>query len=255
MHFMTSNIVLGLSVVLTVSTAAADAQAANFGVEARALTGTMPGSGASYSGVLMGQTSAHVEHDPAALQWTYNINQQLYSDASAESWVDMGSLVGHAYALADVVKATNFPPGVTASSMGRFSDRFRVMSDSLPLSTPVTLTFHNVMTVDWTGAGLHEGSATCVVQVNGHSATSKWSVAYNKAEVTTTPAEIVVKTTVGAYLTLDGRLDTFARGSFFVPGPRYTGNMQVDATCDSPFVGADKAVHLVSESGFDYASL
>ena len=121
----------------------------------------------------------------------------------------------HAYALADVVKATNFPSGVTASSMGRVSDRFRVMSASLPLNTPVTLTFHNVMAVDWTGVGLHEGNATCVVQVNGHSATSKWSVAYNKAETTTTPTAIVVKTTVGAYLTLDARLDTFARGWFF----------------------------------------
>jgi len=31
--------------------------------------------------------------------------------------------------------------------------------------------------------------------------------------------------------------------------------MQVDATCDSPFVGAEKDVHLVTESGFDDASL
>ena len=255
MHFVTSNVVLALSIALSVSTVAAEAQAANFSVEARATTGTMPGAGATYSGALIGQTSTHVLHDPVQLQWTYNTNQQLYSDAAAESWTDMGALVGHAYALARRVKATNFPPGVTAASMGRFTDRFKVVSGTLPLNTPVTLTFHNVMHVDWTGAGLYEGSASCTLQVGGHSATSKWSAAHNKAEASTSAAPLVVKTSVGAVLTLDGRLDSFARGWFFVPGPRHDGDMQVDATCDTPFVGSDKDVQLVTESGFDYASL
>jgi hypothetical protein len=255
MHLVTSNVVLALSVALAVSTTAADAQAANFGVEARAITGGTPGSGATYVGPLMGQTSAHAASDPAATQWTYNVSQQLYSDAAAETWTDMGSLVGHAYALADVVKATNFPTGVTATSTGRFTDRFKVVSDTLPLNAPVTLTFHNVMHVDWTGVGLYEGTASCVVQVNGTSATAKWSAAYNKAETSVAPAVIVVKTTVGATVSLDGRLNIFARGWFFVPGPRFTGNMEVDATCDSPFVGSDKPVQLVAESGFDYTTL
>ena len=85
MQFMPSNVVLGLSIILAVSTAATDAQAANFSVEARATTGTMPGAGATYSGALIGETSTHALHDPAALQWTYNLSQQLYSGAAAES--------------------------------------------------------------------------------------------------------------------------------------------------------------------------
>jgi hypothetical protein len=256
MHFVTSNVVLAVSIALSVSTVAAEARAAaNFSVEARATTGTMPGAGATYSGALIGQTSAHVVNDPVQLQWTYNLSQQLYSDAAAESWTDMGALVGHAYALARRVKATNFPPGVTAASMGRFTDRFQVVSATLPVNTPVTLTFHNIMHVDWTGSGLYEGTASCLFQVNGHTATSKWSAAYNKAETSTAAAPIVVKTAVGAVLTLNGRLDTFARGWFFVPGPRYDGDMQVDATCDTPFLGSDKDVQLVTESGFDYATL
>lgn len=254
MNFMTSNVVLGLSIVLAVSTTATSAQAANYSVEARAVTGTMPGSGATYS-TLPGETSTHALHDPAALQWTYNINQSLYSDAAAESWTDIGSLVGHAYALAQRVKATNFPPGVTASTMSRFTDRFQVVSATLPINTPVTLTFNNVMHVDWAGSGLYEGNATCLVQVNGSSGTAKWSAAYNKAETNAASAPIVVKTTVGATLSISGRLDIFTRGSFFVPGPSYDGTVQVDATCDSPFVGADKDVQLATESGFDYSSL
>ncbi len=246
---------LSIAAAVTTTAAPARAQTTNYSVESRALTGGMPGSGATYVGPLIGETSSHADNDPPALAWIHNLNQQLFSDAHAESWTEIGALVGHASTLAQRVQATNFPAGVTATSMGRYTDRVQVVSATLPKGTPVTLTFHNTMTIDWQGAGLHEGNATCNLQVGGYASYSKWSVGYNKAELTSPAAPLVVKTTVGAVLAVSGRLDTFARASFFVPGPRYDGDMSVDATCDNPLVATSGDVQLVAESGVDYANL
>ncbi|WP_434425084.1 hypothetical protein [Nannocystis pusilla] len=66
---------------------------------------------------------------------------------------------------------------------------------------------------------------------------------------------MVVKTTVGATLWISGRLDTSAYASFMVPGPLYGGEMAIDASCQTPLVDVTPGVHLVTESGFDYATL
>lgn len=256
MNFTLCNVGPCLFSALVVTSVASPvhAQTSNYAVEARAITGTMPGSGATYVGPISGDTSAHALHDPAALQWVYNINQSLYSDAAAESWTDIGSLASHASALAQRVKATNFPPGVTSSTLGRWTDRVVVTSATLPVGAPVTLTFSNTMTVDWQGAGLFEGKASCQFQVGGASSTASWSAAYNKAETSVAAAPLVVKTTVGATLWLNARLDTFTRAWFFVPGPRYDGQVELDGACDQGLVSATGDAVLLADSGFEYAT-
>lgn len=97
--------------------------------------------------------------------------------------------------------------------------------------------------------------ASCVLQVGGASSTSSWSAGTDKGVSSVAAPLLVVKTTVGAYLSLTGRLDTFARGCFFLPGPRYNGSLEVNATCDMPLVAATGDVVLSAESGLDYAAL
>jgi hypothetical protein len=256
MNFTLSNIGLCLSSALVVASVAAPvhAQTPNYSVEARASTGTMPGSGITYVGPIAGDTSAHAINDPPALQWVYNLNQVLYSDAFAESWTDIGSLAMHASALAQRVKATNFPTGVPATTMGRWTDRVVVTSATLPVGTPVTLTFSNTLSIDWQGSGLYDGKASCQFQVGGASTTASWSASYDKPEASVAGAPLVVKTTVGATLGFSARLDTMTRGWFFVPGPRYDGQMELDGACEQGLVSATGDVELLAESGFEYAA-
>jgi hypothetical protein len=256
MKFTLSNVGPCVLAVLAMTTIAGPvhAQTGTYSVEARAITGTMPGAGATYVGPILEHTTAHALHDPAALQWVYNVNQLVFSDAVAESWTDIGSLSSHAFALAQRVKATNFPPGVTASTMGRWTDRVKVVSATLPVGAPVILTFANTMTIDREYAGLFDGKASCLFQAGGASTTASWSAAHNKAETSTSAPLLVIKTTVGATLSLNARLDTFARGWFFVPGPRYDGQLELDATCDQSLVSATGDVSLLADSGVDFAA-
>ncbi|PCC68654.1 hypothetical protein SAMN02745121_05330 [Nannocystis exedens] len=235
--------------------APAHAQSPNYSVTAHAVTGGMPGAGASYVGPLAGQTSADAQHDPAAVTWAYYYTQILFADAGAYAWTDLGSLTSHVDADAQRVDATSFPSGVSASTTNRFQDRITVVSDTLPKNTPVTLTFRAALSVEATGSGLFDGRASCTVQIGASSASPKWSDAWNKAEVAASSPLVVVKTTVGATLWISGRLDTSAHASFMAPGPLYGGAMQIDATCETPLLETTPGVYLVTESGFDYASL
>lgn len=213
MHFWTTSVAVAC---LSSFAAAAPARAVgpNYSVTAHAVTGGMPGSGASYVGPLTGQTSADAQHDPAGTTWAYYSTQILYSDAAAFAWSDLGSLSSHVSAEAARVQATSFPAAVAANTSNRFTDRFVVASASLPKNTPVTLTFRAELSVAWDGSGLYDGRAGCSVQIGASSASPKWSESWNKGS---TPA--------------------------------------VDATCETPLVEVTPGVHLVTESGFDYATL
>lgn len=253
MHPLTTFAAVCLSLLAVA--APARAQGPNYSVTAHAVTGGTPGAGASYLGPLMGQTSVDAQNDPAGVTWAHYYTQILYSDAGAFAWTDLGSLASHVAAEAQRVDATNFPGAVSANTSNRFQDRFVVASDSLPKNTPVTLTFRAALSVEWDGSGLYDGRAACTVQVGASSAAPKWSAAWNKAEVEAESLLVVVKTTVGATLWISGRLDTSAYASFMAPGPLYGGQMAVDASCQTPLVDATPGVQLVTESGFDYATL
>jgi hypothetical protein len=240
---------------MLVVAAPARAQGPNYSVTAHAVTGGTPGAGASYVGPLMGETSAEAQHDPAGLTWAFYYTQIFYSDAEAFAWTDLGSLTSRVSAVARRVQATSFPNGVSASTTNRFVDRFVVASDTLPKNTPVTLTFRAELEVDWSGSGLYDGRVGCELQVGASTASPKWSQAWNKAPTATGSSLMVVKTTVGATLWISGRLDTRASASFFAPGPLYSGEMAIDASCVTPLVEMTPGVHLITESGFDYATL
>ncbi|WAS98854.1 hypothetical protein [Nannocystis punicea] len=235
--------------------APAQAQGPNYSVTAHAVTGGTPGGGASYVGPLMGQTSTEAQHDPAGVTWAFYYTQILYSDADAFAWADLGSLSSRNLAVAERVDATSFPNAVSATTSSRFVDRFVVASDTLPKNTPVTLTFRAALTVDWDGSGLYDGRASCNVQIGASSATPKWSEAWNKASTAASSPLVVVKTTVGATLWISGRLDTSAFASFSAPGPLYGGRTAIDASCETPLVETTPGVQLITESGFDYATL
>lgn len=256
MHIITRSTLVALS-TLAIAAAPRPAEAAtpNYAVEANAGTSTMPGSGYTYSGYLAGQVAVDVVNDPPALQWIHNLNQVLFSDAAAHSWAEIGSIAAHAYSLAERVQATNFPPGVKSTTMGRFVDRIHVVSDTLPNGTPVTLTFRHDLSVDSEGWGLNDGSAGCSLQVAGSSSSVSWSVL--EGVVTAGPSSklLEVKTTVGSTLSVSARLDVWARASFFVPGPRYNGELAVDASCATPLVGVSGDVRVEAESGVDYSVL
>lgn len=84
------------------------------------------------------------------------------------------------------------------------------------------------------------------------SAATRWDVAYNKAVPTVQSPQLQVKTTVGARLQLSGRLNTFARGSYFVPGPLFNGSLNLDVTAILRLESATGDVTLVADSGADY---
>lgn len=233
----------------------ADAAPPSHGVEARAITGTMPGSGATYVGPLIGEVEAVADHDPPAIDFIFNLKHHLHADAEAHASTEMGELVGHAYALARRIAATSFPPGVTGTTVSRFDDRIRVVSDTLPIGAPITLTFEEELLVDWEASGLHDGKVTCSLQVSAWSASTTWTIANDVTSPAPATRAVVVKTTVGATLAVSGRLDVFARGSFFQPGPRYDGSLAVDAVCRTPLVSISGDAHVVAESGADYESI
>lgn len=242
---------LGLSIALTVGTA--HAASPTYYVEAGATTSYMPGSGSFYTGLLAGEVFAHALNDPPATEWTWNINQIVFSDAKAESWTEIGSLMTHAFASAHRVQATNFPRGVVAQPYAKFIDRLRVTSDTLPVGTPVYVTFGNVMNVDWQGTGLYDGTAKCSLQIGGYASFSQFSTGYNKETISSAAVPLVIKTSVGNTITLTGRLDTMAQASY--SGPGFAGEMTIDAICDAPLLAVTPGVELVAESGVDYAAL
>lgn len=246
---------VSLCAALVLVAAPVRAAAPNFGVEARAVTGGTPGSGATYVGPLIGEVEADAEHDPPALQWLHNYTQQLFSDAAAWASADAGALETHVYALARRVQATNFPAAVTATGYARYTDRVLVVSDTLAKNTPVTLTFRAAVTVDWSGAGLYDGRVGCRVEVGVGSAYAQWIVANDKDAPTVGSPTFVVKTTVGATLGVSGRLDSAARTPFMVPGPRYDGELEISASCDAQLIATSADVRLVSESGVDDLAL
>lgn len=243
-----------LSLTLVAGAPAASAQNVNYGVLANVITGGTPGAYATYSNYLTGQTSVYSESDPAGVQWVYNLNQLLYSDAESAATTEIGSLSGQISTLAQRVAATNFPAGVTASTDGRFNDSILVASDTLPKGTPVALTFRAAVAVDWQADGLRDATVSCTFTAANVSVRSQWVLATDVEPAPVQSPVVTLNTQVGARFSVSGRLNTFARASFFAPGPRYDGNVTLDATCDTVLDSASADIYLVADSGHDYAA-
>ncbi len=254
MNFNWMNLAVTASLVLAAGDAWA-APASSVMVEARAVTNGMPGAGAQYVGPLAG-VSAAAAHDPAATQWSYMSKHLLFADSEAFTWTDVGSLALRVQAVAQVIDAKSYPTSVTANSYGRFTDKVVVASDTLPKNTPVTLTFRAAVAIDWEASGIHDAYVGCNVQVGASSAYPQWSVSYDDggAPPVVSSPEFVVKTTVGSTLHISGRLDSLVRASYYATG-QTNGAIELDAECVTPLVATSGDVHLVAESGVDYAAL
>ncbi len=244
----------GLALALGATAFAPPAQAlpVTYWVSANATTGGYVGTSNVFTGALNNQSSAYIESDPAGQQFGSLPSQQLYADTGAHSWADTAELRAQVSSEAARINATSFPSSPTASSEGRFADTITVQGIGLPNGTPVTLTFRNAIDVDWQGSSLYDGYVSTSFSAGGYSASTRWDVAYNKPLVPVQSPAIQLKTTVGARLQLSGRLNTFARGSYFVPGPLYDGSLSLDVVATLRLESSTVPVTLVSDSGADY---
>lgn len=230
----------------------AAAQTTSFGVSAQVTTGGYAGGTSNVlTGALFGQTFTTLTSDPAGRQFGINPNQQLYADVGASVQVAPGRIQGSASSLAQRINATSFPSSPTAAHEGKFFDRLTVTAD-LPAGTPVTLYFRTELEVVADGVGLYDGSITSNLSIGGASASARWAVATGVDPLPVPVHLVEVRTTVGARLAIDHRINTFARGSYFVPGPVYDGSLRLDVIARTWLLGASADVTLVAASGADY---
>lgn len=243
---------LTFALALTAASRPAAAQPVTFWVSATAATNGYPGTSNHFTGALNNQTWAYAESDPAGLQFGQNAAQQLYADVGAHSSAAPAELHAQTSLHALRINAGSFPSSPTASTEGRFVDAITVVGLGIPNGTPVTLTFRNTIDVAWQGTSLYDGYVSSNTQIGAVSASSRWDVAYNKTLLPVLSPQLLVKTTVGSRLQLGGRLNTFARGSYFVPGPSYDGTLDLDVTATLRLESATADVTLVADSGADY---
>lgn len=237
------------------ASAPAAAQAAHFWVSATAATNGYTGTGNVFTGALGNQTLAYAESDPAGRQFGQNASQQLYADVGARSTATPGGLHAQSSSQAVRINAGSFPSSPTASTEGRYADALTVTSETLANGTPVTLTFRVALDVAWQGTGLYDGYVSSNTQIGAVTASTRWDVAYDRAAAPVQSPQIQVRTSIGARLQLSGKLNTFARGSYFVPGPAYNGTLDLDARSTLRLESASGEVTLVADSGADYAPL
>lgn len=253
MFSKTSAAIASLTLTLLASTSTpVAAQAVTHWVSATATTNGYAGTGNVFTGALSNQTFAYAESDPAGLQFGQNPSQQLYADVGARSTATPANLYAQASSQAVRINAGSFPHSPTASTEGRYADTLTVTSESLPNGSPVTLTFRVALDVGWQGTGLYDGYVSSSTQIGAVSVSTRWDVAYNKAVAPVQEPQIQVRTSVGARLQLSGKLNTFARGSYFVPGPAYNGSLDLDAAATLRLESATADVTLVADSGADY---
>lgn len=243
-----------LLAIVSIAAASSSAHAADFKVEAQATTGGTPGFSIVTVGPLDGELEAAAESDPPATEWTYNLVNHLLSDAGAHTYSEIGSLSSHLTALAHRVAAKAFPAGPTGATIGRFADRLTVVSDTLPVGTPVTLTFQNAVSVDWEASGPYSGRVVCSAQIGVVWSSVQWSIWYTEPVPEVESPLIVVETKVGAKLGITGKLSANVSASYLGNG-LYDGDIDLDASCKTPLLDATAGVQVIADSGVDYTAL
>lgn len=234
----------------------AEAQAPTFGVQATAET-SLAASG-TYNKVddnQPGGTFAAATSDPAGLQF-YNGYGQVYGDALSEADAEPGRLHAVAKAESSTVTAKAFGNAVPyAVSYARYYDVLTVESASLPVGTPVKLTFRSDVDVLLSYTGNYDGSINLTLNIGAATATSKWEHKYTGTHNEVYTPLIVVNTTVGARLKVDGTLRAIARAVWFSPGPNYGANVSFTADAALLLESASQDVTLRADSGAIYTAV
>jgi hypothetical protein len=252
-----TTLIAGLTAALLGFTASGTAHAQTaptFGVQATAQTFGYVGTYSDNPGPIAGGVSASAASNPPSSQFN-NGYGLVYAETSAAADAAPGELHAQGRALAQRVTAGAFNSHPSTYSESRFYDVVTVQSDSLPVGSDVTLTFSAVprlATPAPYGSGIYDGYVQTTLYVNSISTYAKWSL----KDTATPPAlqgpQLTLKTKVGARVKIEVRLAMQVQAYYFTQGPRYNGELAIDAYADFLRTDATPGITLVPDSGVVY---
>lgn len=245
-----------LAAALTLTTVgfatAAQAQVYYYGVQSTSQTLGYAGTGTVDSGWLPGSLSATTFSDPPGATLSSTGYATLYADVAASSESYMGDLHATASSHANVVSGTNVPPAAAPYGYGYafFRDRLTVTSSTLPAGSPVTIVFGNDVVINrWDRTGAYDGYIEMNLQIAAGTARTRWSSHYIYGDTTAVTPQLIIKTTVGSKLSVDGKLRVQAK-TFY--DWKTAGDNNADATARLVINQIPDGVTLVADSGTVY---
>jgi hypothetical protein len=248
------NSVLAAALTLTTFGFATTAQAQiyYYGVQSTSQTLGYAGTGTVDSGWLPGSLSANTFSDPPGATLSSTGYATLYADVAASSEAYQAELHATASSHAHVVSGTNVPPASAPYGYGYayFRDRLTVTSSTLPAGSPVTIVFGNDVQINrWDRAGAYDGYIEMNLQIAAGTARTRWSSHYIYGDTTSVTPQLIIKTTVGSKLSVDGKLRVQAKTFYDL---KTSGDIKGDATARVVINQIPDGVTLVSDSGVVY---
>lgn len=233
---------------------AATADAQYFGVDASAQTLGYTGCYSDNSGALTNAIFADALSDPAGVTLSAPSYGSAYADVAASAQAEPAQLhawaIGHTHSITARTFSGSPPYGF---GYAHFFDRLTVQSATLPVGTPVTIVFGNVVERNvWTYTGVYDGYIDMTLQIGNGSAHSRWSAHYLYGTTAVDAPEIVIQTKVGAKLSVDGKLRAQAKAFYWDNTVGFGGDIQADVTASVVVRSLPDGVSLVSDSGIAY---
>lgn len=247
-----------LSAALLLTLSASSAMAQTYGFSYRIETGGVPGPNQNSTGSASGATELVKHADPAGGNWGTTVKNTVYADAGAHLTAKQGDMTVFADATANTLSATSFPNSYPYGfSEVRFSDSAVIESDTLPLNTPVTLTFQSDLDVDLgIPTGSVAGSFYGEHYIGGRSSYLQQTFSYGDMDYSTFMPDIVVNTKVGARINMTGRVYINLRAHYFanyVSGPVWGGSISGMARLRPVLISSNGAdVRVKADSGVIY---
>lgn len=244
-----------LAAALTITTFAAAPAAAQtyyyFGVHSTSETLGYPGTFTDDSQLQDGGVFADSLADPQGATMSAPSYATLYADVAAGSVAQQGVLRVQASGHAEVVSGTNISGTAPyGNAFARFYDRLTVTSAVLPKGTPVRIVFGNDVQIHrWDREGTYDGYIEMTLQIGAGTARSRWSSHYLYGDTEAVAPQLVINTTVGSRLTVDGRLRSMAK-VFYKVGTN--GDNDSDATARLVIREITEGVTLQAASGTVY---
>jgi hypothetical protein len=250
---LTRNTVLAAAVTLT-TFAAAPAAAQTYyyyGVHSTSETLGYPGTFTDNSQLQEGGLFADSMSDPQGATMSAPSYATLYADVAAVSEAQHGVLRVQASGHAKVVSGTNVSGTAPyGNAFARFYDRLTVTSNVLPKGTPVRIVFGNDVQVHrWDRVGTYDGYIEMTLQIGAGTARSRWSSHYLYGDTEAVTPQLVINTTVGSRLSVDGRMRSMAK-VFYKVGTN--GDNHSDATARLVIREIPEGVTLQADSGVVY---
>ena len=237
---------------------ASPAMAQTYGFSYRIETGGVPGPSQYSSSSVSGATELVRHADPAGGTWGTTVKNTVYADAGAHLTAKQGDMTVFTDATADPLSATSLPNSYPYGfSEVRFSDSAVIESDTLPLNTPVTLTFHSDLDVDLgTPTGSVAGSFYGEHYIGGRNSYLQQAFSTTNMSYSTFMPDIVINTRVGARISMTGRVYINLRAHYFAnyaSGPVWGGSISGMARLRPVLTSSNGAdVRVKADSGVIY---